>query len=272
MNKKSPFYPLIFFGIGICFASLPLLITYFFSHTDSELHQAEKAYQQGENSSVISARMEAFNRALSIYTALEKENHPINGNGKLYYNIGNTYFQLEEYPLAIFYYYQAHALMPQSEAVIQNLNIALEKQKLPLLIANSFPKLLFFHYVFSLPQRYQLFSGATLVTFFLSSAWIWLRSRYLKWCISASLIISIVFFLSICYSQYLAPAEGVVIEASGLYRDAGMQYAKVREEPIRAGTKVEVIAIEQHGLWLKILTADGVLGYIPQKNLRLLEN
>lgn len=274
MNQKSSFNPFIFFGLGICIAAIPLLILHFFSQVGSKLQEAEKYYSKGENGGTIAERTEAFNRALEIYLQLENEYHPVNGNGKLYYNIGNAYYQLEQYPMAAFYYYQAFALMPRNEKVVQNLTRTLKILHIPLSAQTESPfsKLLFFHRLFSLPERCQLFSAAVILAVLIASAYIWLEWRQLKLIIGAALIISIVFFLSICYSLFLAPTEAVIIKASNVYRDAGDQYAKVQEDPISPGTKVEVLSIQKNGAWIKILTPAGTLGYLPQQNGRLLQN
>lgn len=273
MNEKK-INPLVFLGIGITIAALPLFILFLFNPAGAQLSKAEQFYSQGENGKTIAERTEAFNQALALYLNLEKEYSPINGNGKLYYNIGNTYYQLSEYPLAIFYYYQSQLLMPRSEQTVQNLKLALSKIGLPPPSSRDSPfsNIFFFHVYFSLPERMQFFAVAACMTLIFASLYIWLEWKKLKLLIGAALIISIVFFCSICYSKYLAPAEAVVIQASSLYRDAGDQYAKVQKDPVQSGTKVEVLAVQRNGAWLKVLTSDGMLGYLPQKNLRLLQN
>lgn len=274
MNKTS-INPIVFFATGICIAALPILVLYFFNTAGAHLTQAEQLYSDGENGKTIAERAGAFNKTLSIYNDLEKRYAPFSGNGKLFYNIGNTYFQLGEYPLAIFYYRQAQILMPRSEKVAQNLKLALSKAGLPLSSPSSdsvFSTLFVFHYFLSLPERFQVFAASALFAILLASLFVWLQWRIFKILTGILLLISIVFFFSICYSKYLEPTEAVVIQFSNLYRDAGDQYAKAQNEPVPAGAKVEVLAIQKRGVWVKVLTQDGTLGYLPQKSLRLLQN
>lgn len=273
MNNKN-INPIVFFAVGICAAVLPLLFMHLFNRVGTKLQEAEELYSKGESSQTLAERTDSFNQALAVYLKLEKDYQPINGNGKLYYDIGNTYYQLSEYPLALYYYYQASALMPKDEKILQNISSAQRQLGLPPAPRQSsiFPNVFFFNDDFSLPRRYQIFAVSTAIAILLSSIWIWKKWKYLKYLIALSLIISIVFFLSICYSEYLAPAEGIVVRASGLYRDAGNQYAKVQKEPIPSGTKVEVLAVQKNGAWVKILTSDGTLGYLQQENIRILQN
>jgi tetratricopeptide (TPR) repeat protein len=273
MNNNSSFNPMVLLGIGICLAAIPLLFLYLFSRVDTKLQNAEKLYSQGENGNTISARTESFNQALNLYLQLEQEYAPINGNGKLYYDIANTYFQLGQYPLAAFYYNQSHILMPRDDRVTQNLSRTLDQLHLPQSQETSpFSRFFYFHSKLSLPERFQLFSAAVILTTLLASAYIWLGWKQLKLFAEGTLLISVVFFLSICYTKYLAPTEAVIVQASNIYRDAGNQYSTVQKEPVPPGTKVKVLTTEKNGTWVKVVIPDGTLGYLLQQNIRILQN
>lgn len=233
------------------------------------LQEAQKNYLAGEKAQNVEERKQFFNASLTTLLDLEKTYNPSLGNGKLYYDIGNTFFQLEEYPHALFYYYRAHQLRPNDEKV--NSHIALSQNKLGLPIANqdtAFDWLFFFHHNFSLPERLQLFSLGTFLTFLFMSLYLWLPNRMIYLLIYASLIFTAPLFLSVCYSYVFSPVEGVMIRSSALYRDAGEHYAKVKTEPIPAGLKIQVLNATGAGKWLKILTADGTIGYVPEESIR----
>lgn len=238
---------------------------------EEQLKQAYAAYVRGETAETIGKREDAFNEALKIYTGLENEFRPDFGNGKLDYNIGNTYFQVEEYPSAVLYYYRALKLMPRDERAKNNLHVVLEKLGVTEKKEKSaFEKLFFFHNMLSVPERLQLLTLLAVLAFLFYSLYIWLCHAWLAKVGGAALFLSAVLLLSVGYTHYFEPVEAVVIHATALYRDAGFQYAKVLEEPILSGRKVVVLDVVLEGKWLKVLSSDGTLGYAPAESLRII--
>lgn len=239
--------------------------------SEKALSEAYQAYRHGEEANTVNERTEFFNKALSLYTDLEKRFHPKYGNGKLYYNIANSYFQLGQYPMAVLYYYRTLDLMPKNERAQRNLQIALSKLKISDKPKDTtFKKIFFFHYGFSLSERFRIFFVFAVLGTLLGSLYIWLKLSWLKKCAILFALTAGVFLGSIAYSNYFIPVEGVIIKSTSLYRDAGQQYAKVLKEPILSGTKVEVLDILHEGHWLKIITPDGALGYIPQNSIKII--
>lgn len=226
------------------------------------LEQAFQAYQEGEKTNQFSTREEAFNRALAIYLELEKQFQLKDGDGKLYYNIANTYFQLGQYAKAVLYYYRALSLRPQDYRVDRNLARALEKLEIKKAKNSSLS--------LPLPFKLQLFSLLCVAFFTCISLYLWFRNRYFKW--AAWLLIAplLLVFLSITYSFYFAPLEGVALRASSIYRDAGAQYARVDSKLLTSGQKVVVLEVVGDGKWLKILGPDGTLGYVPSDTIGLI--
>ena len=84
-----------------------------------------------------------------------------------------------------------------------------------------------------------------------------------------SLLISLMLLLSVGYTRYLSPLEGVVVRSVELRRDAGNQYAAVQIDPVPAGAVVEIVAFSPDGRWYKVLAPKGDLGYAPQEAIRL---
>lgn len=253
------------------------MVLFFFkdSNTEEMIQEAYKSYVDGEKAETIAQREEHFNRALTLYTALEKKFQPRFGNGKLYYNIANNYFQLGEYSTAVLYYYRALKLSPQDERVIRNLSIAQEKLEIkPNLTPNenhSFSRQLFFFLpTFSLPQHLQLFFFIGVILFLIISLWIWQRENWLKKLAIFFGFFWIIQLLSLGFVYYFSPIEAVVITSTSIYRDAGEQYAKASDKPILSGTKVTVIEILQEGKWLKIVTPNDKVGYVPNQAIRLI--
>ncbi len=240
---------------------------------EEDLNKALLSYQKGENGKSVAERKQGFNAALDSYTQLEKKYKPCYGTGKLYYNLANTYFQLGEYPTAILYYYRAYNLMPRDPEVQHNLDTALEKLHLTKVESVSpIKSLFFFHTYFSLPERLIIFFYLGLALLVLFSMWIWFPAIkfLLKYAIILICIGYFLLFLSLLYSRYIEPLEGVLVKSSFLYRDKGKQYAKVLDSPSLAGLKVQILDVQAKGAWLKILTPDGTLGYVPAESLRLI--
>jgi len=239
--------------------------------TETGIQQAEEKYTAGEKAASIAERAQDFNEALKIYLTLEESYHPTFGNGRLYYDIGNTYFQLGEYPLAILYYNRAKELMLRDERVIHNLQAASNKLALPKQLAsNPFASVFFFHTYLSLPERLQLFFGLALTALIFASLYIWVHSKWLRNIAIFAVSLAGVMLLSVGFTHYFSPVEAVMIKSANMRRDAGNQYAKVSDQPIPAGTKVEVLGSTSDGLWYKVSTSNKDFGYVPQETIRLI--
>lgn len=267
--KKSP---IPFFGAGAIAAVLIYAFLQLFHRPGVEPQQANESYRQGIEAKTVAEREVAFNKALDSYKQLDKDYHPTFGNGKLDNDIANAYFQLGEYSWAVLYDYRAFALMPRNENVEANLNVALSKLGIqPEETAGPIRNLFFFHYRLSLPERLQLFFVLSLLLLIGLSYGIWFPSRKGKYFTFIIGIFWATMLVSLCYTRFFAPIEGVVVNSTILYRDAGKQYAQAKEEPLLAGMKVQVLDVLQRGLWFKIITPDGTLGYVPQTSLQLIE-
>lgn len=251
--------------------ALFILATVLFRTGDSRTQLAEESYRQGESSTVIADRKEAFNKALDLFLKLDGDYHPHFGNGKLSYDIGNTYFQLGEYPLAILYYKRAENLMPRSELIKRNLNLANEKLGLKPQENKGLFDFLLLKPFLSLPERLQIFFVLAVFTLILTSAWLWTKKQWLSnvGVIFLLLLTAAMFNLGLTY--YFSPIEGVLINSAELRRDAGKEFAKVKDEPISGGTTVEVTATSPNGKWLKVIIPGGEFGFVPVESVRLVD-
>lgn len=269
--KKDPF-------VWICVAVLLFFCVHFIGKLFDEsgtqsLNTAQLNYLAAERTDSVAERKEGFNSSLESFLKIENKYDPSFGNGKLYFDIGNNFFQLEEYPQALLYYYKAEKLRPTDEKV--KTHIALAQKKLSLKTNSksaAFDWLFSFHNHYSLPERLQRLSFLIILTFISLSLYLWVNNRliYLSTLVLAAL--TTVLFLSVSYTHFFSPEEGVVIKSSPLYRDAGTHYAKVTPEPLAAGLKVKLQDSTLGGKWIKIETNDEVVGYIPQESLRSITN
>ena len=178
--------------------------------------------------------------------------------------MGEIFFQLEQYPWATFYFYQARALMPRNQIVSDNLQDSLAKLNLESKPTDSiFRQIFFFHTYFSLPERLQILSFFTGLLFVVASLFLWKRYRFLKGVIAASFFVWFLFFCSVLYTKYFEPLEGVVVKSSMLYRNANRDAATVMKAVFLEGSKEEILDVVKGGEWLKIRTANNKIGFIP---------
>lgn len=266
--KTSSFF--LFGWIGLLLGVLTFFVLPFRAQ-DSRLQKVNESYRQGESALTLFAKQESFNAALALLLTLDAQYHPHFGNGILSYDIGNTYFQLGEYPLSILYYKRAENLMPRSEAVKRNLLQVRKKIGIKTEEKKKLVEIVTLKSYLSIPERLQVASLLALFTLFFSSAWLWSKKQgFLN--ITVLLLLPLtVLLLNLTVSYYFSPIEGVFIQAAQLRRDAGIEFAKVSDQPIPGGTLVEVIHLSPNGKWFKVALSSGEFGYVPSEAIRLVD-
>lgn len=238
---------------------------------ENTLNEAFQAYQEGVKAEIVTDREAHFNRSLSLYLTLLHTCCPEYGSGKIYYNIANCYFQLNVYPLALLNYYRSEKLRPRDETVKYNKEIVLEKLGIKEKKEQSlYDQIFFFQNYFSLPERLQIFTFLICLMILPASFYIWKKVAFLKKVIAFAAVFSAIFFLSLMYTRYISPMEAIMTESSMLYRDAGFQYSKISNRAQIAGSKVKVLEILDQGEWLKVITEQGEVGYLPYKTIQLI--
>ena len=262
---------LIFCALVILALILAVWVLYLSQAAAQPLLQAQNSYREAVNASTIIQRSQHLNKALSFYNSLDELYHPIHGNGKFYNNWAETFFQLEQYPWAALYFYQAKALRPRDDRVNDRLQNTLSKLNIaPASDESIFKKVFFFHYYLSLPERLQILTGITLAVLILSSLYLWKGYRFLKGVMAAFFLLWAFFFGSVIYTKYFEPLEGVIVKSSLLYPGSNALSTLVSSKPLLEGSKVEILDVVHEGQWLKIRTADGLLGFIPSDAIRLI--
>lgn len=232
------------------------------------IDSAQQHYVEGEGSNSLLERKRAFNESLAAYMEANQQG----SSDALEYAIGNTFYQLEEYPWAILYYTKALEKNPRN--MIAKDNLALAREKLGLSPSIETPSLLqeilSFHNLLSFEERKALFFLLSVASSLTASLFIWFRR---KWLFDTAIVISCtagLLLLNIVITQYSTPVEGIIVKTSGLYSAADWQAPLVINEPVEAGNKVRIINVQDQGKWLKVLIADEQWGYIPYENIRLI--
>jgi hypothetical protein len=246
---------------------------YFSAQTSTQsLGEAQRSYRAAIQAPTLIQRGQDLNHSLRILSSLEEHYQPFHSNGRFYYNLAENFYHLEQYPWAALYFYQTQSLMPRDESVKIKLNSTLEKLNLQSQEKDSiFRKVFFFHYQLSLPERLQILSLCTLVLFSLASIYLWKHYGFLKGLMAVVFLLWALFFCSVVYTKYFEPLEGIIVNATMLYRDSTEQSPLVSSKPIMEGSKVKVLDVSREGKWLKVSLPDGTLGFIPSESIRLIK-
>ncbi len=245
---------------------LSLTVFLYADGLQTQLNEAYASYMQGANADIVSEQQEAYNRALRLYGQLEQEP----GNGKLFYNIANTYYELGEYGWAIYYYRLAQQLLPRNDQIRQQLTRTLVKQSLPTPVEQPVVQnVLYWQYKMSQPERVLLFIALLGATFLIASLYVWVRREPIKILVGVLGTCSAIVLGSILYIQYFAPTQAIVVEAYGLYHTPSEESAIVSGEPLIPGTSLQVHDILDDGTWLKVVTPTGQMGYLPSEAARV---
>ncbi len=205
---------------------------------------------------VLGAQNDSFNQRLDELLALE-EKEP---SAALYVDIGDTFYQLQRYSWALLYAGRALKYQPDSSTAE---TLAKESRKKLFLSEEQ---------AFGLAPRMPVWTA--LILFFLvfafASFYLWKKHPFILGSGLASLFVLVLFLLLAVKIHYFSPLPAIMINPSALYQGEGAKYAIISDRPVAAGAAVGVIGISKNGKWLKIQTANGMIGFIPLKNIRII--
>ena len=214
-----------------------------------------------------------YNKALLHYEnlALEKGIK----NGKLYYNIGNTYFKIGDMGKSILFYKKALEYIPNDTNLIQNLEYARSKRVDKISEKEGFKlmKILFFwHYDISAFVRLVFFI-ISFVLIWVSAVLLFFYSKYLlRLILVIACVFSLLFFGSLLVDiiQNLRQNPGVIIAQEVTARKGdSTTYQPSFQTPLHAGT--EFVLIEKRRDWLNIRLTDGRTCWVPEKTAGLVK-
>ncbi len=194
-------------------------------------------------------------------------------NGKLYYNIGNIYFRIQDIGRAILNYRRAEQYIGNDVNLQKNLEFARntrkdqieEKQETKIL-----KTVFFWHYDLSSKIRVILFTISFGVLWIFAAARVFIKKPFFKWGIGITVVLSILLAgsLSIEYISDRESVPGVIISQEVTARKGNsMSYEKSFREPLHAGT--EFTLLENRGAWLRIELPDARTCWIPASDVEL---
>lgn len=250
----------LFPGPSACFAGQEN--AEIFAEANSLFHQANAADDPGQ------AR-QLYEKALLRYEQIAKDVQ----NGRLYYNIGNSYFALADIGRAIVNYRRAENLMPGDDNLAQNLAYVLSKRQ-DVIPARQGEKLLqtlfFWHYDLSHHARLLLFSGCYLLFWLAAGLMFFTPVPVPKWLTGSLLALSLLLATSLVFEHTAAgPAAGVVVSSEVVARQGdGRNYQPSFTAPLHAGTEFRLL--EKRTNWLRVQLNDGRQCWLPAQSCELI--
>jgi tetratricopeptide (TPR) repeat protein len=249
--KKSLIIVFLVFGSQL-FASDNLLL----------IEQANKYYDESEYSLAVETYETIINNGFE--------------SDKLYYNLGNAYFKLNNLPMAIFYYEKAKKLNPYDADILFNLEIAngriIDKiEPVPQFFLFKWWDLLVKSRTMEQWARVSIFSFIIFLVMalvFLLARLVWLRKTGF-WVGVLSLALFILSFIlaNQQYNSFNHRSEAIIfnptVTVKSSPRDNSTDIFVIHE-----GLKVQLT--NQVGDWYEIKIADGSKGWIKENDVKLI--
>jgi tetratricopeptide (TPR) repeat protein len=191
----------------------------------------------------------------------------------LYYNLGNAYFKLNDYPNAILWYERAKRLDPGNESVNFNLNVTNNKitDKIDIV-----PEMFYKRWYLGVLDMFSSDSWAwfTILAFFLTAAsaalYIISRTILMKklafWTGSVMLVITVIIgqWSLVSFLQFKNQHEAIIFTPTVTVKSSP-DPKSVDLFVLHEGTKVSLT--DQIGTWYEIRIANGSVGWLPAENL-----
>jgi len=194
-------------------------------------------------------------------------------NGKIFYNLGNVYFQMKDTGRAILNYRRAALYMPNDANLKQNLSYAREK-RLDQIEEKQETKVLktlfFWHYDLSKNTRIIAFVISFMLMWGFACVRIFIKRSFLGWCIASASVLSLLFAGSLAADEisFHKSRPGVIIASEVTARKGNSEsYEPSFKESLHSGT--EFILMEDRGDWLNIELADSRTCWAPSKDIEL---
>jgi hypothetical protein len=195
-------------------------------------------------------------------------------NGKIFYNLGNIYFQMKDTGRAILNYRKALLYTPNDTNLKQNLAYVREKRQDQIEDKQEtkvLKTLFFWHYDLSQKVRIIAFIISFMLMWGFACVRIFVKKPFIVWCIASASILSIFFAGSLAADEisFRKSRPGVVTSSEIVARKGNSEsYEPSFKEPLHSGT--EFILIEDRGEWLNIELADSRTCWVPSKDIELI--
>lgn len=212
----------------------------------------------------------AYDSAVVMYKKVIDKGY---SSSTLYYNLGNTYYKLRDYPMAIFYYEKSLKLDPNNEDTKHNLEIAnaFISDKI-----ETVPDLFIKAWWNNLSNIFTANTWAVIslivLAILLSCIFLYLiaRTRILKKsmffsCIFLILITISIFSITIKKYNYIKSNNNGIIIAPTITVKSSPSTSSVDLFVLHEGSKIKIL--DNTGDWEKIKIANGSIGWLPSSSI-----
>jgi len=235
------------------------------------LNEANKAFQAALDTRDQRESEANYRKAIDAYQRLVDSGIR---NGKLYYNLANARFRLNDVSRAVVNYKRALRLMPGDEQV--RTNLAYARSRVQDKIETSGRKalaesLFFWHFDTSLKSRATAAIALYVIVWGLLIARTLLGVRHLRWPVLAAAVLTVALGAScaVGLSDRGRHREGVIVaEQVTVRKGGGISSEPQFDKPLHAG--VEFTLEEVRGDWYRIRLNDGKEGWIPDSSAELI--
>ena len=193
-------------------------------------------------------------------------------NAAVYYNLGNSFYQLKELPKAILYFEKALKLDPGNDKIQHNLKLAYDKSLTKIEESHEF---FVFKFIHNFTREY---SAQTWSVIFLACFWISITSFliyfnkkpgtasfHLRWGIYGLVISVLLFFVAKDrYREQTSCLQAVILQPNTELKAEPVDASKTKQI-IEAGNKVDLL--DKDANWYKVLLPNGKEGWIDEKNM-----
>lgn len=212
----------------------------------------------------------AYDSAVVMYKKVIDKGY---SSSTLYYNLGNTYYKLRDYPMAIFYYEKSLKLDPNNEDTKHNLEIAnaFISDKI-----ETVPDLFIKAWWNNLSNIFTANTWAVIslivLAILLSCIFLYLiaRTRILKKsmffsCIFLILITISIFSITTKKYNYIKSNNNGIIIAPTITVKSSPSTSSVDLFVLHEGSKIKIL--DNTGDWEKIKIANGSIGWLPSSSI-----
>jgi tetratricopeptide (TPR) repeat protein len=196
-------------------------------------------------------------------------------NGKLFYNLGNVYFRMNDVGRAILNYRRAMLYTPNDSNLKQNLAYAREKRRDQIgekQETQVLKTLFFWHYDLSKKVRVIAFAVSFALIWIFACIRIFTRRPFLVWYIASAGVLSLLFVGPLVAEEisFHKTRAGVITAGEVVARKGNSEtYEPSFKEPLHAGT--EFVLLEERGNWLNIELSDSRTCWVPTMDIDLVK-
>jgi tetratricopeptide (TPR) repeat protein len=229
--------------------------------------QGNEFFRQANEIGKSQQAKELYNKAVMRYERIVKEGNI--KNGKLFYNIGNTYFRMGDIGRAILNYRRAQYFIPNDPNLYQNLAYARsrrfdkieEKQQTKML-----KTLLFWHYDLSSKIRSTIFIVCFGLLWLGASVRLFYKKTIHLWYLVCIGFVAFLFLSSLLFEITMENRNkvGVILVEEIIGRKGDSEaYQPSFKEPLHSGTEFNLV--EKREKWIHIELNDGRRCWITSK-------